>query len=65
MTDVPLGDQRMEIPYRLIRSNRRTLMLTVDSEGALVARAPFWMAHSEELPPRWQLMILRSFFPKI
>lgn len=37
----------MEIPYRLIRSNRRTLMLTVDSEGALVARAPFWMAHSE------------------
>ena len=33
----------MEIPYRLIRSNRRTLSLTVESGGALVAHAPLHM----------------------
>ncbi len=30
----------MDIPYRLIRSDRRTLSLTIDGEGALVVRAP-------------------------
>lgn len=33
----------MEIPYRLFRSNRRTLSLTVESGGALVAHAPLHM----------------------
>jgi len=29
-----------EIPYKLVRSNRKTLALTVDSEAQLVVRAP-------------------------
>ena len=33
----------MKIPYRLVRSDRRTLSLTIESGGALVARAPFRM----------------------
>lgn len=37
----------MEIPYRLIRSDRRTLSLTVESGGALVARAPLRMPVGE------------------
>ena len=37
----------MEIPYRLIRSDRRTLSLTVESGGAFVARAPLRMPVGE------------------
>ena len=33
----------MKIPYRLVRSNRRTLSLTIESGGALVAHAPLHM----------------------
>lgn len=33
----------MEIPYRLVRSDRRTLSLTIESGGALVAHAPLHM----------------------
>jgi len=29
-----------EIPYEIIRSNRKTLALTIDSEARLVVRAP-------------------------
>lgn len=29
-----------EIPYKLVRSNRKTLALTIDSEACLVVRAP-------------------------
>lgn len=35
------------IEYRLIRSNRRTLSISVDREGALVVRAPMRMAKRE------------------
>ena len=47
MTDIALGDQGMKIPYRLVRSNRRTLSLTIESGGALVARAPLSMPISQ------------------
>ena len=33
----------MKIPYRLVRSDRRTLSLTIESGGALVAHAPLHM----------------------
>ena len=31
------------IEYRLIRSGRRTLCITVKPDGALVVRAPLWI----------------------
>lgn len=37
----------MKIPYRLVRSDRRTLSLTIESGGALVARAPLHMPLSQ------------------
>ncbi|NLV58494.1 MAG: M48 family metallopeptidase [Clostridiales bacterium] len=33
----------MTVPYALVRSNRRTLALTIDSAGTLTARAPLRM----------------------
>ena len=29
-----------EIPYKIVRSNRKTLALTIDSEARLIVRAP-------------------------
>lgn len=37
----------LEIPYTLVRSQRRTLALTLDAAGALTARAPLRMPQGE------------------